>query len=79
MGHVCAGNNLAGIFQKNIWREKNQKTFRREQFQKLFGGNNFKNTFSGNILAGTFWQDFFFTIRELYVQNAPFLNKGSET
>jgi len=31
------------------------------------------------ILAGTFWRDFFFTIQELYVQNAPFLNKGSET
>jgi hypothetical protein len=41
-------------------------------------------TISKTHLAGTFWQEhfggiFFFTIRELYVQNAPFLNKGSET
>jgi hypothetical protein len=30
---VCAGNNLAGLFQKNIWREN---------FKKPLGGNNFK-------------------------------------
>jgi hypothetical protein len=64
---------LAGIFKKNIWRKKNQK---------LLGGTDFKNYLAGIIskthLAGTFWQEhfggifFFFTIRELYVQNAPF-------
>jgi hypothetical protein len=48
------------------------------KFQKHLGGNNFKikgrEHFGRNILAGNL---FFFTFKTL--QNAPFLNKGSET
>jgi hypothetical protein len=58
-----------GIFQKYRLAGK---------FQKHLGGNNFKKK-GENILAGTFWQEicFFFTFKTL--QNAPFLNKCSET
>ena len=79
MGQVCAGTFWRELFQKNIWREFFKKylagTFKthiwREQFQKHI----WREHFGGNILRGTF----FFLNNLKTLQNAPFLNKGSET
>ena len=75
-----AGVILGVTFGGNVWQNFFQKTIWREFFKKPFGGNNFMC----QILAGTFSREhfgekfeiFFFTSKTL--QNAHFLNKGSE-
>ena len=69
------GHFLAGTFSKNIWREIFKKylagTFKTHIWRENFQKHIWRKHFGGNILRGFFfWKT---------LQNAPFLNKGSET